>query len=246
MKYYEMHNEAYKQLADKDYISWGRKKDISEILEHEMITELKKYIHKYFPNPNGMRALDLGTGTGVTAFFLETLGFEVDAIDVAPKAIEMAKANAEKLNSKVNFMVGDLTEQKFSHQYDFIMDSCCLHCICTDEDRDNYYKLVRNSLKNDGVFYLFTMAMGEDMSFFTDEKHLLLKGTYLYSEGPDRWDMDWQEIDGRKVFVHRRILSDEEINTEIKKHGFIMNDHYKTMDDPNSSYNFIGWLTLSL
>ena len=244
MKYYEMHNEAYKQLDEKDYITWGRKKNISEILEHEMNTEIKAQIDNYFPSAIGLTALDIGTGTGVTAFYLEKLGFKVDAFDVAPKAIEMAKKNAKKLNSNVSFNVGDITQNIINKKYNFIVDSCCLHCIVTDEDRDQFYQTVKTSLKECGTFFLFTMTASENMSFLTDKKHLILKDTYLYSEGPDRWDMDWKEVDGRKVFLHRRILRDEQLLVELKKHGFKIQHQYKTIDDPNSTYNFIAWLTL--
>ncbi|UJR84370.1 Hypothetical protein I5071_64490 [Sandaracinus amylolyticus] len=42
------------------------------------------------------RALDLGTGTGYVAVYLALRGFEVDAVDVSPRAIAAARANAER------------------------------------------------------------------------------------------------------------------------------------------------------
>ena len=40
------------------------------------------------------RALDLGTGTGYVAIALALHGWEVDAVDISPKALELAQKNA--------------------------------------------------------------------------------------------------------------------------------------------------------
>ncbi len=43
----------------------------------------------------GERALDMGTGTGYVAIYLAQRGWAVDAVDVSPRALEAARANAE-------------------------------------------------------------------------------------------------------------------------------------------------------
>ena len=40
------------------------------------------------------RALDLGTGSGYVAIYLAQRGWEVDAVDVSPRALELARRNA--------------------------------------------------------------------------------------------------------------------------------------------------------
>ncbi len=42
------------------------------------------------------RALDLGTGTGYIGLYLAQRGWQVDAVDVSPRAVELAQANAER------------------------------------------------------------------------------------------------------------------------------------------------------
>ncbi len=44
---------------------------------------------------NSRRALDLGTGSGYVAIYLALHGWQVDAVDVSPRALELARRNAE-------------------------------------------------------------------------------------------------------------------------------------------------------
>jgi SAM-dependent methyltransferase len=49
-------------------------------------------------NPVGSlvgRALDLGTGSGYVAIYLARLGWDVDAVDVSPRALTLARRNAD-------------------------------------------------------------------------------------------------------------------------------------------------------
>lgn len=52
--------------------------------------------------PLGSSALDLGTGTGFIGIYLAKKGFKVDAVDVNPKALEVAKQNAKNNGAHVN------------------------------------------------------------------------------------------------------------------------------------------------
>jgi methylase of polypeptide subunit release factors len=42
------------------------------------------------------RALDLGAGTGYVGLYLAQRGWQVDAVDVSPRSVELAQANAER------------------------------------------------------------------------------------------------------------------------------------------------------
>lgn len=55
--------------------------------------------------PRG-RALDVGCGTGRNASFLAAAGFEVDAVDISPVALERARANAAP--GTIHFIEADL------------------------------------------------------------------------------------------------------------------------------------------
>ena len=53
-------------------------------------------------SPTPGRALDLGAGTGYVGLYLAQRGWQVDAVDVSPRAVELAQANAER-----NGLAGD-------------------------------------------------------------------------------------------------------------------------------------------
>lgn len=63
------------------------------------------------PNPAG---LDLCTGSGCIAVSLALEGFAMTATDVSPKALAVAKENAEKLGAVVRFVEEDLLAANFS------------------------------------------------------------------------------------------------------------------------------------
>lgn len=54
----------------------------------------------------------------------------------------------------------------------------------------------------------------------TDRDYLTFKDGVLWSTGLDRWDMDWQDIDGQKMFKHRRISSEKDFLQEVEDNDF--------------------------
>jgi SAM-dependent methyltransferase len=55
-------------------------------------------------------ALDLGTGCGILAIFAAARGYDVTAVDVEPRAVSCARANAilNKIEGRIRFLEGDL------------------------------------------------------------------------------------------------------------------------------------------
>ena len=69
--------------------------------ETEMLVEVAE---------DGQRVLDVGTGSGAIALAIaqERAGVTVTGIDSSPGAVEVARANAEALGVKVEFLIADL------------------------------------------------------------------------------------------------------------------------------------------
>jgi SAM-dependent methyltransferase len=68
-------------------------------------------------------ALDLACGTGRNALYLAEKGYEVTAIDISPRAIELAEQTARGKKLKINWIVADLDDYAIQGLYDLIVIS---------------------------------------------------------------------------------------------------------------------------
>ena len=67
--------------------------------------------------------LDIGTGSGAIAIVLQKeTGANVTAVDVSPKALEVAKRNAEKNNAEIKFIHSNVFEN-VAGKFDFIVSN---------------------------------------------------------------------------------------------------------------------------
>lgn len=66
------------------------------------------------------RALDLGTGSGYIGLYLAQRGWEVDAVDISPGAVELARRNATLNKLTMSVFQSDLFGQ-VSDTYDLIV-----------------------------------------------------------------------------------------------------------------------------
>jgi 2-polyprenyl-3-methyl-5-hydroxy-6-metoxy-1,4-benzoquinol methylase len=74
------------------------------------------------------RALDLGCGTGTQAVYLAKHGWTVVGVDLAPKAIEQARAKATQAGAAVDFRVEDVTHlDSLVDPFDLVLDLGCFH-----------------------------------------------------------------------------------------------------------------------
>lgn len=88
----------------------------------ELVENTIKYIKKIFTEP--VDIIDLGCGSGVIGITLEkkVSTKTVDLIDISKDALEVAKINCEKLNSKCNLIQSDMFEN-VEKKYDVIISN---------------------------------------------------------------------------------------------------------------------------
>lgn len=78
---------------------------------------------KRLKNKTNPKIVDLGTGSGCIAITLaKSLNTTIDAVDISPKALEVAKNNALKNNVSINFYLGNMLEP-LSNKYDCIISN---------------------------------------------------------------------------------------------------------------------------
>ena len=88
----------------------------------ELVENTIKYIKEYFKEP--VDIIDLGCGSGVIGLTLEKKisTSSVDLVDISEDALEVAKHNGAKLNSKANYILNDMLENN-NKKYDVIISN---------------------------------------------------------------------------------------------------------------------------
>jgi len=77
----------------------------------------------HLPSLSKGKALDLACGAGKNSIFLAQNGFDVDAVDASPVAIEKSKEEAREAGVKVDFTTAELEGYRISPEsYDVIID----------------------------------------------------------------------------------------------------------------------------
>lgn len=161
-------------------------------------------LKKYFPKEN-FKYLDAACGTGaLAAKVVEINRSKVDAFDISPAMIKIAKEKS----AKVNFFVDDMTMFKKENEYDVIT---CLHDAvnCLEKIR-NWKKFFQNmflSLKQGGIFVF----------------------DYNNLKARENWAREYViEFDGCKIFQKGKKIKDgAKLNLRIQDtHGKILSENF--------------------
>ncbi len=94
-------------MSDTDRERWDQRYRDGSYRARPHATEL---LQKWQPKLPRGRALDIACGAGRNALYLAALGYEVDAVDIAPFALERARQTAAERGLQVNWIEADLDE----------------------------------------------------------------------------------------------------------------------------------------
>lgn len=156
--------------------------------------------------PDGGRALDIGCGPGRNSVWLAGRGYEVDALDLSPAAIDWGGERAAEADVTVNFVRGNAFEWPMNKgAYDLVYDSGCFHHL-PPHRRISYRTLVERALKPGGNFGLACFAAGAMGSDTPDED--------LYREGRLSGGLAYSDDDLRAIFGW---LSEVELRRMLQK-----------------------------
>ena len=95
----------------------------TEVVVEEAINQIESYLKER--KLKQLNIVDIGTGSGIIAIILKKhFGDKVlvDAIDISPEALEVAKANSKYHNVEINFIHNDLLKG-IDKKYDFIISN---------------------------------------------------------------------------------------------------------------------------
>jgi len=227
VRYYQAeHESAYRKIDQLGLTQWNDLFDQSSAWTYDNFqnrTFLERVIPRLdLPAAPAPSVFEYGCGTGPAACFLAARGFQVDAIDLIPEAITIARRMAEERGVQVAFGVADicaLASEPVTRRYDLVLDSYCLQSIVTDQDRRAVFSAVRARLKPSGYYVISTALRTpgrEDEPGFYDASTGI-----CYREVPAGSVADHVvEIDGRWHTPHRRHLSADALRDELVSEGF--------------------------
>lgn len=222
MKYYvKEHAEGYARIKAEDLTSWGELHGEPGFDNFAVRPLLEKALPKLYFETRPPRALEYGCGTGPGACFLASYGFRVDAWDLDPTAIELARKFAAQRGLQINFRVQDICALGNAEcRYNLIVDSYCLQSVVLDRDRQLLYEAVRALLKSDGRYLIGTAVWREDREY----------GDQLFDSATgiayEKMDSDWDrfedavQIEGQWYLPHRRHLKPAALRDEVESAGF--------------------------
>lgn len=107
----------------------------------------------------GGDALELGCGTGTNAIWLARRGFRTTAVDMAPRAIDMARDKSRAAGvTEITFAVADVLDGGLPvapGSVTFAFDRGCLHSVA-EADRPAFVRHVAGALRPDGWWLLLS------------------------------------------------------------------------------------------
>lgn len=226
--YHDEHLSAYRKITALGYDQWN------DLFEEPGAWTYENFQNRAFldqiipqlelPSPPDTKVLEYGCGTGPAACYLAGRGFRVDAFDLVPEAIAIARRHAAAKGLEVNFEEADVCElpdEPASSGYHIVLDSFCLQSIVTDRDRSRLFSTVRSRLKPDGYYLISTAMYGQHRK--TDEPGFRFDATtgINYREvSSEAVSTDTVEIDGRWYIPHRRHLMPDALRNELESAGF--------------------------
>lgn len=104
--------------------------------------------------------LDPGCGTGEHTIHLAQRGYDVRGIDFSPRAIEQARANAERHQVNARFDVADAMDLGDEPRYDTVVDSALFH-VFEPADRLAYTGSLHAATRPGGRVHVLALSDAE-------------------------------------------------------------------------------------
>jgi ubiquinone/menaquinone biosynthesis C-methylase UbiE len=123
---------------------------INEILKNSIGDEICKIIKKQYPNPRGLKLLDMGCGLGGLVVASEKGGIRAFGIDIDKNAIAIAK---KRVKDPENILVASGEKLPFKkNTFDIVTSTCTIEHV---KKSQKYLSEALRVLKNKGLFIIY-------------------------------------------------------------------------------------------
>lgn len=196
-KYYEAYDDRYCQVH-RENLRWFMEEPSAIVAE--TIVE--------FGISKADKILEIGCGEGRDAKYLLNRGFDLLPTDVSSEAVSYCKK--ENPDFADRFRVLDCTKAALDTRFDFIYAVAVVHMLVLDEDRNAFYRFIREQLTETGIALVCSMGDGEM------ERRSDISTAFTLQERT-------HERTGRKISIagtSYRAVSFETFDGELAENGF--------------------------
>ncbi len=140
------------------YKDWFNSEDYLKVYKHRDSKEaeiLVNLIQKNSELQKGSKVLDMACGAGRHAIAFSRIGFEVIAVDLSERLIDVARKNLEQANVDIKFVRSDLRDLNLDIQFDLVVNLfTSFGYFETDDENLVVLKKAFEFLKDEGYFVL--------------------------------------------------------------------------------------------
>jgi SAM-dependent methyltransferase len=144
-----------------------------------------QFYKRWLPKNKDARILELCCGTGRLTLPIAKDGYDISGVDFTTSMLEQAKLKASEGGLKVKFIEADIRTLDLPEKYDLIfIPFNSIHHLYKNEDLFKALKVVKNHLKEGGLFLLD--CFNPNIQFIVEgEKELKEIAQYTPNDGRD-------------------------------------------------------------
>ncbi|MFV8249541.1 class I SAM-dependent methyltransferase [Bdellovibrio bacteriovorus] len=199
---------------------------LNGLTERNHVEYLQDVCADLFPNPQGLKALDMGAAHGVCAMALAELGMQVAAYDMYRSSVAIVHKMAMEQHLNISFRVGgSLQIEQLQEKFDLIHDRDCLTNIPLPLDRARFLQSLRKMLAEDGKLVIRTSILSPQFDPDDSFESICLDADYvLWRQTPESNAPGVVAMNGRHWTAQKRLPPAEVIRQELCRAGFMILD----------------------